>query len=165
MGNKNAVNTNPKWENDLKIEIDNDIWHRIYKNCFFTIKDNYINWLQYKVINRILGTKQYQFKVGITTDQNCSLCNSNPETILHMFCQCPKTIELWRNVTSWIKNKLSLNINMINTTLNNETIILGYLVQGDDYTPFNTILLVSKSYIFWSFRHSKPLDIYILPAI
>ena len=40
----------------------------------------------------------------------------------------------------------------ISDTMNLETIVLGYLVKNENYYAFNTLLLVAKSYIFWSFR-------------
>ena len=81
--------------------------------------------------------------------------------ILHLFWECPKSVEIWKNVSMWINNKLKININ---TTLNKETIILGYLLNNEFYYPFNTILITTKSYIFWCCRHSVPLNIFNLQS-
>ena len=45
------------WEVSLGIDIPIKKWNQIYRSCFHTIKDNYLILLQFKIINKILGTR------------------------------------------------------------------------------------------------------------
>ena len=115
-----------------------------FKICFKTIENNYVNWLQYKILTRILGIKTKLLKMKIKADSICRLCNLHDETILHLFVQCPKITAVWPNLTTWIQNKINIPISFTPTL-----IILGYLDNSNYSKPLNTIILTSKSYIFW----------------
>ena len=44
-------------------KLDHEDWKPIYKHCFKVIQDNEIIWLQYRIINCILGRKSLLFKI------------------------------------------------------------------------------------------------------
>ena len=70
-----------RWNKDLNVNLDIHF-------CFKTVKDFYLIWVQYRILSRILGTRSYLCKIGITNNGTWQLCNSNSETILHIFQQC-----------------------------------------------------------------------------
>ncbi len=154
MQSNRLVLTYPKWDNDLNLNIDTKTWERVFKICFHTTSDNYIIWLQYKIINRILGCKYLLHKMHITPTPNCNLCELQPETLIHLFCKCTKITHLWKNLTDWIRNRTNHNI-----AFTSNTIILGYLLNDNIKIPINTIILVTKSYIFWCSRNKKKPNI------
>ena len=80
----------------------------------------------------------------IKDDATCRLCNNQDETLIHVFTQCVKIAPLWDNLSIWIRNKLNILINFTEID-----IILGYLHNNNFAYPLNTIILVTKSYIFW----------------
>jgi len=41
-----------------------------------------------------------------------SFCVREPETIIHLFCMCTKVAFLEENVSSWIKSRLKMRINL-----------------------------------------------------
>ena len=84
----------PKWEQELDIIIDTKTSKLIYRNCFHTIKDNYLVWLQYKILHRILGTRNYLYKLKISESESCIQCKEEKETILHMYWERPVTMLL-----------------------------------------------------------------------
>ena len=43
--------TKINWNENLGINITIPQWNQIYKTCFHTIKNNYLIWLQFKIIN------------------------------------------------------------------------------------------------------------------
>jgi len=43
---------------------------------------------QYKVLNFILYTNTKLHKIGYITDDKCSFCKSEPETLLHLLFNC-----------------------------------------------------------------------------
>ena len=143
-----------KWCVELNIQLEDNHWRQIYLNCFHMVCDNYLNWLQYRIINRILGTQELLFKIHISDNPLCRLCNTTNETLLHLFCLCEKVIPLWVNLQIWIFQKIGLNI-----TLSNSDKILGLLERNNNTIPLNLILVVTKSYIFEHARKGKQLNI------
>ena len=106
------------------------------------------------MIYRILGTKEYLHKLKFTDSPVCNLCKQNPQTLTHIFFDCTNTTELLHNLKNLIKNKININIQLTKTDL-----ILGYRMNYNYNIPLNSILRVSKSYIFWCSRHDKYLNI------
>ena len=111
--------------------------------CFKTIKDNDLIWMQYRVLYRILGTKELLSKIKSHDDGKCSFCKQYSEMILHLFVQCKDVKKFW----SELKTHLQLILG-IDLAINPSTIILGNLLTKTNVIPLNTIYLVAKLYIF-----------------
>ena len=61
------------------------------------------------------------FKFNIVESPLCSLCNQASESVLHLFCTCTKTCNLWRQLCTWLADQ---NI-MLTSNLEPQTAILG----------------------------------------
>ncbi len=144
-------------ELDLHRIIDDETWQSIFEVCFKTVNDNYLIWHQYKILNRILGVREYLNKVKIINNPQCTLCNAHTQTLLHLFCKCEPIIELWNNVQMWINTRLGLNV-----PLDDLTIVMGYLIRDEIQKPLNTLILSVKAYIFWCSRFNRIPNIYTL---
>ena len=83
----------------------------------------------------------------ISDSPNCLLCKNNPETIIHLFAQCAKSKYLWNQLESVIQEKAFFNIKV---TV--EDILFGYAYHKLNSVPINTLIMVTKSYIF---SHSR----------
>ena len=144
----------PKWNNILQTNINEEMWKSIHKLPYHIIKDNYLTYFQFKIINRILGVKDMLYKMKIADNSSCALCNRESETILHLFWECQKAQGLWRQVKDWLHTKLGITL-----PLDPITIILGYLNKDTNYIPINVIILVTKSYIFLNSQKKRILHI------
>ena len=131
-----------KWNKQLEINIDNHAWKTIFSHCFNIISDNNLKWFQLKLIYRILGTKSYTMKLNITDNDKCNYCHQT-ETILHMFVECQNAKDLWAKIAEYIYNKIHLHINF-----SSFDILFGYMNFDQNRVPINTLLLVTKKYIF-----------------
>ena len=129
-------------------------WKQVYKVCFYSINDNDVIWLQYRILYKILGTKSYLKKLKISSNNICSLCNSSEETIEHLFSSCTETTQLWNDIQNWINHRISVNL-----TLTSQMKILGYLKNDQHFWPLNFIIMTTKKYIFYSTKKSKILCI------
>ena len=78
------------WEECFRTTMSSSDWHKIFNICFKTVKDNFLVWTQYRILYRILGTKDYLATVKITTDRTCGICGNHVETIKHLFVDCEK---------------------------------------------------------------------------
>ena len=95
-----------KWNNDLDIHIDNKTWRRVFYLIFNVEQDNNLIWFQYKLIHRILGTNSQLYKMSIEKSDKCRLCQSDPETFMHLFVKCRHVVELWKDLENWIYSNL-----------------------------------------------------------
>lgn len=78
----------------LNQEIKAPEWRLINNICFRTIKDNdliYLQMLQFKIINCILGTRCLLYIISITDNHYCPFCNAH-ETIKHFFTNVTRPI-------------------------------------------------------------------------
>ena len=147
---KNSVFFNRKWCRDLDSEIDTQTWKKTYILCFKLINDNYLIWLQYRILTRILGTNYLLSKMKIVDNSSCTLCKQSDETLLHLFWNCQYAQLLWDAIKDWIFTKLHLTINF-----SAQMTILGYLERDERYFPLNLIILLAKSYLFWASRSGR----------
>ena len=65
-----------KWNKDLTLNIDNLTWKIVLKQIFNTVKDNYLIWFPYRLIHRILGTKDILCKMSVENTNTYSICVS-----------------------------------------------------------------------------------------
>ena len=68
---------------------------------------------------------------------------------MHIFTECPITVTLWENIKMYVKEKINCQLR-----LNNLDIILGYLLSDQNRTPINILLVLTKKYIFDSFKNN-----------
>ena len=57
----------------------------------------YVKAFQYKVLNFILYTNTKLHKIGYITDDKCSFCKSEPETLLHLLFNCLYSKLFWKD--------------------------------------------------------------------
>ena len=147
----NSSNTEPsmkrKWNRDLEVNLNQYSWKSVFKICFKTIQDPLIVWTQYRILFRILGTREQLYLFKISESPNCRLCNNQSETLIHMFVECEPVKHLWMNVQSVIKENTGIEI-----PIDKNTIILGYMLNDASHKSINTIILTTKCYIFQCFR-------------
>ena len=83
-------------------------WPMVYKICFRCVQDNNLSWFQYRVLFKILGTKDYLKKIKITEADKCGLCKNSVESIFHLFSLCDESSLIWDGIRQWVKIKLDL---------------------------------------------------------
>ena len=118
------------WSKNINFYINDEIWQNIFKACIKSVIDNDLVWFQYKILFNILDTNEYLYKIKISNSNLCRLCGECPETILHLFAQCKEVQDLWQNLNSWIRNKLSIHIDFLDSRK-----ILGYEDYDTHFWP------------------------------
>ena len=140
-----------KWNEDLNLSIQPNDWKKIFKICFKTVKDNYLIWFQYRILHRILGTRKLLYNMNKSPSPNCLFCGDSPETLIHLFCQCPKVASFWAEVEDWVTSETTFPTNFTPSE-----IILGYL-KDEIFLPINVIIILTKNYIYTKSRTTTPL--------
>ena len=130
------------WEQTLPVKLSDKTWKIIFNVCFNTVKNNDLIWMQYRIIYRIIGTKDYLYKQKLSNDCVCSLCRYYNETIIHLFVDCEKAKTFWTKLKTFVKSRLDY------ICISAPSIIFGHLSYGDLFIPLNTIYMAAKIYIF-----------------
>ena len=92
--------------------------------------------------------------MGISDSSKCLVCNSNEGTLIHLFYFCPKLKQLWHQLENQIFNKAGFNVKFTP-----EDILLGYKYNNPNSIAINTIILITKNYLFTNSRKAIELNI------
>ena len=97
-----------KWEAELSRTHFN--WTQINSNIFRTKESKYLQWLQYRIIHRIIGTNKSLYLMKIKQSPLCTFCGEEDETILHLFFDCRFVSDLLSRFINWLNSNTDLNI-------------------------------------------------------
>ena len=59
------------------------------------VVESYVKAFQYKVIDSILYTNTKLYKIGFRTNDLCTFCDNQPETLTHLFYHCSRSKQFW----------------------------------------------------------------------
>ena len=77
------------------------------------------------------------------TNDNCSFCLQQQETLKHIFFECPKVQELWNQVEQYLSSRYTQATWHLSPT----NIILNRITQGGNHCE-NFICLITKQFIY-----------------
>ncbi|XDV33381.1 hypothetical protein PO909_003805 [Leuciscus waleckii] len=85
--------------------VENISWKKVWTLPNKYLLVNKVKEISFKLIHRYYPVKTFMvstFKLSI--DVNCTFCDSQPETILHLFWHCDHTRKLWQDICQFIVN-------------------------------------------------------------
>ncbi len=68
---------------------DTNVWPRLFKLPFETVRDAKIQTFQYRILHRIIPCNTWLHNIKIKDNDSCDYC-SGVDDILHFFKKCPK---------------------------------------------------------------------------
>ena len=80
-------------------------WKEIYRLPFITTKISKLQWFQYRILHRILGTNNLLYETNQKPNDKYSFCLEEVEPIEHIFWSCNKISKLWEDLNNWIFGK------------------------------------------------------------
>ena len=98
---------------------------------------------QYRLLQRGLVTNVHMYKWGMIDTQLCSFCNTETESMLHLFVTCTQVQNLWQHLQEFLQERF----NIIYITLEPENIILNQIVKKKTSVA-NFICLITKQFIY-----------------
>ena len=125
--------------------LENVDWSRIYLLPRATTIESSLRSFQYKILNNTLYLNERQFKLKAVESPQCSLCKQFKGSVLHLFCTCSVTRNLWAKFCVWASNA---NISLTSEELQDQAIVNHlillfkryiYLKRGDKTAP-NTMV-------------------------
>ena len=77
--------------------LNEDQLRKVFLLPHMVCSEAYLKASQYKVLNSILYTSTKLHNIGYITDDKCSFCNSEPETLLHLLFNCVYSKLFWKD--------------------------------------------------------------------
>ena len=88
-----------KWRRDLTINLN---FKFIYDIPFSCTKDRNLQWLQYRINHRILGTNYLLVKMGIKNSEIGSCSSTEQVTCIHLLWNCTHVVAFINLVSTWL---------------------------------------------------------------
>jgi len=113
----------------------------------------YVKAFKYKLLNSILYTNSKLPKIGYISDNLCSFCKQESETLQHFFYDCSHSSSFWKDYESYYLSWTSQQIH-----LNWKEGLIGVLTPG--CLLLNYLLLLGK-YIYGIVEEIKNFQTYV----
>ena len=130
-----------KWD----LSYDGLNWYEIYKKCHKTTADCKLKWFQLRIIYRVLPTNRYLFLKKIVDNANCTFCNNEEETIVHLLWSCDIIAPFWEELLQMLLNTCN---HIYNMQLSEELILFGVKENIVTDQAFDLIMMLAKYYIY-----------------
>jgi hypothetical protein len=83
-----------KWENKINTTVSYEYVEKCFNSNNISTVANNLKIFQYRLLHRILATKAFLHKIGLSADDLCCFCNIHSETLEHLFFDCNKVRDL-----------------------------------------------------------------------
>ena len=125
-------------------------WTEIYVLPRKVSLDCNVRSFQYKVLNNVLCLNKKLFIFRKTSSSLCLFCKQADETLLHVFCECNITKELWNRLDLFFNDCFHL------PQLLPQTAFFGFFnTYSNNLILENHILLLFKIYLYNSRKQEK----------
>ena len=137
------------WCHDLNISPDDINWNAVFANLNCTFTNNFkLVQFQFKLLHRITTSRYMRFKMKIdNVSGNCYNCKTVPETLPHIFIDCPISKLFVARVTRLITERID------NTYEDNSNVV--FITCNHPNPSINFLWAVAKYYISYNFQHQK----------
>ena len=118
-------------------------WKLVYELPRKVTIESYMRVFQYKILHNILFLNNRLFKINYADSPLCSLCKEVNETVVHLFCECRITVQIWTEVKLWLSNRISI------PNLCARLVLVGkFIIENEHDMLLNHLLLLFKSFIY-----------------
>ena len=128
------------------------VWESVLKCKFLLINDNRIKQFNFKLLHRILPSKDNLYKWRIINDNLCDSCGI-PETTFHFLLSCKKIKAYWKIVSRMLMYTFNVNID-----INEKNIFLGYNFENSKMKLVNLVLIFAQFIIYRNYIRDNNQD-------
>ena len=140
-----------KWSNELKCTVEEETWKRYFMLTYNTCIDTKTRMFQWNILHRLLITNKKLLLFGISDSNMCTFCDSEEETICHLFYDCKYVKELWQKLFHWLHPNI-----LLQKEISPEETLFGLIGYGDNQL-FNLVLILCKRFIYVKRCCKQPL--------
>ena len=118
-------------------------WNKVFTLPFRTTQEPYLQSFQYKILHRILNTREKLFTWKIAESNKCYICDEM-DTLVHHLFSCPSSRNIWTQLESWLRNNLGTGFSFTECE-----ILFGIPIDHNnvDIQIINYFILLGKWYI------------------
>ena len=127
-----------KWK-DL-FDLSHDECTKLFSVAFNATINTKLQWFQVRILNRILCTNSFLYKIDKADTSLCTFCQRDDETIDHLFWECEEVQTFLSLLDEYCFDTLHYSLQ-----LSKKEFILGF---ATDKSCKNTIILQIKYYIY-----------------
>lgn len=98
------------WASDFCTELN---WSAIYLSLYTCTIETKLRAFNYKFVMRAIPLNSQLFSFGVIPSPLCTFCNSENETLMHLFFECATINCFWNNVCDFISNHYQIDINCL----------------------------------------------------
>lgn len=130
------------WSHDLRMKIDTQNIGKYFARVNKISKCTKLRFFQYRIISKNLTTNVKVAKWNPEVSKNCTFCQKESETVLHLFIECALVQKIWKLLVRWVKyfHQMEIKVSPSKIIFCNETKRNAKFV--------NTIILITKYYIY-----------------
>jgi len=155
-----------RWKEELGVDICEKTWLRSVANLRFYSNSSKVKSYLYKFHLRNISYGKRLFHMGRAIDNKCKWCPNQVESILHLYWQCPKSVELWQSIATLFSDIYNIQEDVYN--LDVLTYLFGIFPANNKYPRvFNVITALTRHFIHLEkcnekgTRSIRKLEIYI----
>ena len=130
------------WQNDLKAKWTEDEWLTLFPEFIKFVKPTKLRYFQYRILNRALTTNIVRAKWHKEIKAECTFCNKEKETVIHMLVDCEIVSPLWNALGKFCKHFLEVNI-----SFDSKLIILNNY-KNEKRSLINLFIVTLKQHIY-----------------
>ncbi len=139
-----------KW--NVQHRDDANFWWEMFTLARKNTTESKLQVFQYKVIHRVIASREMLFKVKIVENPYCPDCHSQVETLEHLLLDCPRVKEIWEKLAQTFEYNEKRKVD-----LTTETVILGQCSRSRKIRNWNYLALLTKFYIYrCRLNHRRP---------
>ena len=121
-----------------------------YSNSRKSLFESYVKGFQFKVINSILYTNSKLYKIGFKTDDLCSFCKAESETLHHLLYQCPFVRQFWNDFQDYWHQ---LSNQQIRLTL--QDVLFGIITKPCPLLNLLNYFIIIEKLFLWDCRRTQ----------
>lgn len=136
-----------KWHGEMEGIVGLQTWDSYRSICSNIKFHNNLKWMQYRILHRSLPTNRILCKFVPNKQNICDFCNTETETISHLFVTCQVTRQFLENITEYLSH---LNLGIVLTV---KKVLFGDIVS-ESMSFQNLMILYIKGYV-WNCKYKK----------
>ena len=137
-----------KLQNDFNFSFDQ--LREIFTLPHSVVLESYVKGFQFKVINSILYTNSKLYKIGFRTDDLCSFCKAESETLHHLLYQCPFVRQFWNDFQDYWHQ---LSNQQIRLTL--QDVLFGIITKPCPLLNLLNYFIIIGKLFLWDCRRTQ----------
>ena len=131
-----------KWKEDIGEDFTVEEFNANFRKIYLTTNYPKLRSFQYRTLHRALVLNIHLFHWGMRSDNRCSFCQKEKETMKHLFIECGEVQKLWESVKSWVNKTYGRVIYLA------EKSIFFNCADSDPKSVVNLLILICKQYIY-----------------